>query len=46
MSFNIGTKRVPPPEPKTPFINPVKTPIIVFFKLKSKYFFFKSSVFS
>ena len=32
--FNMGTSNVPPPEPKTPLINPVKAPITQFLKLK------------
>ena len=32
--FSMGTNKVPPPEPKTPLINPVKEPIKQFLKLK------------
>ena len=35
MLFKIGTKRVPPPEPKSPFTKPVKAPIIEFLTVTS-----------
>ena len=34
--FNMGTSKVPPPEPKTPFMNPVKRPIKQFLKFTEK----------
>ncbi|EPZ61012.1 hypothetical protein H477_0549 [[Clostridium] sordellii ATCC 9714] len=34
MLLRIGTKSVPPPEPKIPFIKPVINPIKEFFVLK------------
>ena len=36
--FSMGTNKVPPPEPKTPLINPVKEPIKQFLKLKEEDF--------